>query len=165
MKNVVDKVRIGSILIAFSITVVAWTLCGNFTRWISDCLNDLHKPMSSWALSYPIFSLSIGHIPLTSYFIWKRNPTAKYLSLVSFWLIAWCVMILGVIAAFVLADLLVKPESPFLPEYIVWLPFLDYWNLVVPLASVLGLGAVLLVRKWTTHQTSMSQGKVIDDVQ
>jgi len=163
MKNRVGKAKIVSILAAVFITVLAWALCENFTRWISDYLISIFKPMSSWGLAYPIFALSIGHIPFTSFLIWKRNPSAKYLTLISYWVIAWCFMILASILAFVLADFLVKPDSPFLPEYIVWLPFADYWNLVLPLASASGLGVLFLIRKKSSNQTSMSHGNVIDN--
>lgn len=162
IKNRVDKAKIVSILATVAITFTAWALCGNFTRWIADYLTSIFKPMSSWALAYPIFAISIGHIPWTSYLFWKRNPKAKYLTLISYSIIAWCLMVLTVILAFVLADHLVKPDSPFLPENIVWLPFPDYWNVVLPFASVIGLGVLSLVRKKTGNRASKSRMEVID---
>ncbi len=151
-----------SILSSIVMTSAAWMLCDQFSTWISGYLMSILKPMSSWSLSYPIFALSIGHIPLTSFLVWKRTPKATYLTLISYWLIAWSMLIIICILAFVLADVFVKPESAFLPDYIVWIPFLHYWNVVLPLASIAGSGLLFLVTKKTHMTTTTNQKKVID---
>ena len=162
MKGSTKNARTISILATVVITIVAWAFCRNFTTWISTYLTSIFKPMSSWALAYPVFALSIGLIPFTSFLVWKRNRKADYKSLISYWIIGWCMLFLFSVLAFVLVDILVKPESPFLPEYIVWLPFPDYWNLVLPLASISGPVLLLLINKRIHPSDSTAHTDLID---
>lgn len=125
-------IRFLSILITVLLIVVVWVNLSSLNLMINSYLIKIMKPMSSYGLNFPLISLTIGAIPFLSYLAIKKRPDGNMKLYIAYCIISICILILGCIFAFILADNFVKPTSPFLPEYIVWLPFPNYWNLIVP---------------------------------
>jgi len=137
MRTSDNKIKKIVIITTVMITIIAWVLWSSFTHALGDYLIRIYKPMSEWGLAFPVFSLSVGMVPILSYLPWKKNPNRTFGLLLVYWIISWCMMIIICVFAFWIADIFGQPESLLLPEYIVWLPFTGYWNVVLPLASIL----------------------------
>jgi len=149
MKN---KVLTISIIMASVLTVFSWIFFDQIVVWLIDFLNQLHKPMASWTVSKTIFALSIGIIPMLSFIVWIKSVKKTMGLFVAYNSIVWCMAFLIIIITFLLLDGYVKSESPWLPDYMVWLPFPSFWNYALPFAIVL-TPAILFIVKISRNET------------
>jgi hypothetical protein len=133
MKN---KVLYITLILSLIIIVISWLSFNTLYIWFNDFLIRILKPMASWTLSQTVFSLTIGLIPISSFLSWniRGNKTS---SLIAYNVISICMLILLCILVFIITDLLSKPKSPLLPEYIIFLPFQNFWNYFLPILSLL----------------------------
>lgn len=142
------------------LVVVLWMIGPYFMVWVNDFLQSINKFMDSWSLNHPIFALSIGLVPYLSFGLWKMKGSKNLNLLIAYISIFWSLLILEVILAFVMSDYFIPPHSPFLPDYIVFLPFVDFWNVVLPLSTI----STWLIIYLTINRKQQQSNEVVDDL-
>lgn len=136
MKKKLYTVKTLSILVSITLTIIAGLLAEEFIIWFSNFLIEIAKPMSSWTLSTPIFAVSIGSIPYLSYLAWTKVADKKLITFFTYCLINWLSMLVICIAVFFYLDYFSEPKNSLLPGTLVFLPFAEFWNLILPISSV-----------------------------
>ena len=130
------KAKIWTALISLFTTVAIVISFNDIFMGISEVLKNFGKYMSVFSLSPIVLSFSIGLIPVWSFLIWLKKSRHSIVLLIVLNIINYSIFLLLCFVAFVLIDFLGQPTSPLAPEHIVWIPFVHFWNLIIPMASV-----------------------------
>ena len=139
-----NKSLIFSLIASIIITCLVGFYNQTIIESITEFLLDINKPLASFSINSLIFSISIGIAPLLSYLIWNKRNNKTIRLLIAYNIINYCIAILLMIFTFIVIDKTVAPESLFLPDYIVYVPFKGFWNLIIPL-SIVSTPIVLLM--------------------
>ena len=117
-----NKIWTINILVSFTTMTLLYIFKEELVLGLCNFLISIFKPLSSLTIN-PFDLIIISCIPLWSYPIYAKNisPTPRQITLIN--LFSLTVLLLTSIIGFIFIDIFSKPTSPWIPKYVVTMPF------------------------------------------
>lgn len=124
-----------NIIVSATVFILLSAFVADLQSGLFNFLLKINKPLNLLSIN-PLDLLIISGIPLWTYPLYAKadTPTARQITLVN--ILALLILVSTCIVAFVAIDIFVKAPSPYLPEYIVYMPF-SFFPTTVLIAGVI----------------------------
>jgi len=158
-----NKVTLLSIGLTISITALILIYFTSILILFDDFLKVLKIVMLGYDINPIILSLSFGLLPIWTLIIWKNNQNKTIILFFSYFIIFTVFLVLICVITFLLIGAFVQPPSPLLPEYIIWLPFRSFWNIIFPFASICLPFLILIKQRKKSQNKIIKNSSILDD--